>query len=66
MVAGTARYPDDPTSAGLARACLALINDDDARAELGKAAKVLADEGFDWARERAKYLGAYQRFTIGK
>lgn len=61
LLGGTARYADSATPAGLARACLALINDDDARTELGKAAKVLADERFDWARERAKYLAAYQR-----
>jgi glycosyltransferase involved in cell wall biosynthesis len=63
LLGGTARYADSTTPAGLARACLALINDDKARIELGKAAKVLADERFDWARERAKYLGVYQRLT---
>jgi glycosyltransferase involved in cell wall biosynthesis len=66
LLGATARYADSATPAGLARACLALINDDNARAELGKAAKVLADERFDWARERAKYLGAYQRLSQGK
>jgi glycosyltransferase involved in cell wall biosynthesis len=66
LLGATARYADGTTPAGLARACLALINDDDARAKLGKAAKALADERFDWARERAKYLGAYQRLTQGK
>ena len=52
---------DDATPAGLARACLMLINDDNARAEHGRAAKALADEHFDWTREQTKYVAAYQR-----
>jgi glycosyltransferase involved in cell wall biosynthesis len=63
LLGATAEYADDPTPAGLARACLALIRDDDARAMRGRAAKALADEHFDWARERAKYLAVYQRLT---
>ena len=61
LLGSTARYADNTTPAGLARACLALIKDDRARTVLGKAAKLLADERFDWARERAKYLNAYQQ-----
>jgi glycosyltransferase involved in cell wall biosynthesis len=63
LLGDIARYAEGTTPADLARACLPLINDDDARVKLGEAAKVLADECFDWARERAKYLGAYQRLT---
>jgi len=61
LLGATAEYADDATPAGLARACLRLIIDDDERAERGRAAKALADEHFDWARERAKYVAAYQR-----
>lgn len=61
LLGATAEYADDATPAGLARACLILINDDDTRAEHGRAAKELADERFDWERERAKYIAAYQR-----
>lgn len=63
LLGATAEYADDATPAGLARACLRLIIDDDARAERGRAAKALADEHFDWARERAKYVAAYQRLV---
>lgn len=61
LLGATAEYADDATPAGLARACLRLINDDHARAEHGRAAKALADEHFDWTREQAKYIAAYQR-----
>ena len=61
LLGTTAEYADDATPAGLARACLTLINDDDIRAKRGRAAKALADERFDWERERAKYVAAYQR-----
>ena len=61
LLGATAEYAKDATPAGLARACLALINDDDARAKRGRSAKALADEHFDWARERIKYVAAYQR-----
>ena len=63
LLGSTAKYADTATPEGLARACLVLINDDGARTQLGKAAKILAEERFDWARERTKYLGAYQRLT---
>jgi glycosyltransferase involved in cell wall biosynthesis len=66
LLGAAAKYADDPTPAGLARACLTLIKDDDTRAKLGRAAKLLADETFDWTRERAKYLSAYQRLTQAK
>ena len=55
------QYAQDATPKGLARACLTLIDDDKLRAERGRAAKALADEKFDWGRERGKYLAAYQR-----
>jgi glycosyltransferase involved in cell wall biosynthesis len=63
LLGATAEYAEDATPEGLARACLFLINNDDARAERGQAAKTLADERFDWARERTKYVAAYQRLA---
>lgn len=56
-------YADDATPEGLARACLTLIENDTTRIELGRAAKALADRKFDWARERAKYVAAYERLV---
>jgi glycosyltransferase involved in cell wall biosynthesis len=61
LLGGTGNFADEPTPAGLARACLALIQDDQARAESGSAAKKLADERFDWARESRKYVMALQQ-----
>ena len=63
LLGATAEYADDATPTGLARACLILIKDDNTRAERGRAAKALADERFDWERERAKYVAAYQRLA---
>ena len=62
----TAEYADDATPAGLARACLRIIQDDNARKTRGDGAKALADENFDWERERTKYLAAYQRLAREK
>ena len=59
------QFADDPTPAGLARACLALIKNDDARIRCGAAAKALADERFSWERERRKYVAAYQQLIQG-
>lgn len=63
LLGTTAQYAEDATPESLARASLLLINNDNARAERGRAAKTLADERFDWAHERTKYLAAYQRLT---
>ncbi len=56
-------FSQDNTPAGLARACLMLIEDDEARLKLGQQAKALADNRFDWAREREKYVAAYRRLV---
>jgi len=61
LLGTTAQYAEDATPESLARACLLLINNDNARTERGRAAKTLADERFDWTHERTKYLAAYQR-----
>ena len=63
LLGSTARYADDATPQGLARACLTLIDDDDTRAACGREAKALADEQFSWAREREKYVAAYARLA---
>lgn len=59
-------YADDATPAGLARACLPLIDDVEARARAGAAAKALADRKFDWALEAQAYVGAYARLLPGR
>jgi glycosyltransferase involved in cell wall biosynthesis len=63
LLGTTAQFADDATPEGLARACLPLIDNDELRLERGRAAKALADEKFDWDRERGKYLAAYQRLV---
>jgi len=61
LLGSVGHYADDATPEGLARACLPLIDNDEIRMERGRAAKALANEKFDWARERTKYLAAYER-----
>lgn len=63
LLGSTARYADDATPQGLARACLTLIDDDVTRLACGREAKALADEQFVWAREREKYVAAYARLA---
>lgn len=65
LLGAAGQYADDATPEGLARAALTLIDDDKLRVERGRAAKALADEKFDWTRERAKYLAAYERLAPG-
>jgi glycosyltransferase involved in cell wall biosynthesis len=57
--AGT--YADDGTPAGLARACLPLMQGDELRKAKAEAAQALADRRFSWDREAAKYVGAFDR-----
>jgi glycosyltransferase involved in cell wall biosynthesis len=69
LLGAAGRFAVDATPLGLARACLTLIDDEKARTECGRAAKALANERFDWERERVKYVGAYERLmqpTTGK
>ncbi len=63
LLGSTARYADDATPQGLARACLTLIDDDATRLACGREAKALADERFSWARDREKYVAAYARLA---
>ena len=63
LLGAAGQYADDATPEGLARAALTLIDDDKLRIARGRAAKALADEKFDWNRERAKYLAAYERLA---
>jgi glycosyltransferase involved in cell wall biosynthesis len=63
LLGSTARYSGDATPAGLARACLTLIDDDATRLACGREAKALADERFNWPREREKYVAAYARLA---
>lgn len=63
LLGDTAVYADDKNPAALARACLMLIKDDSERRARGLAAKALADEHFEWARERGKYIDVYQKLA---
>ena len=56
-------YAQTPDVEGLAGACLSLIEDDDLRERTGIAAKRISDSTFNWAREAAKYLEAYERLV---
>lgn len=51
------------TPEALALACMTLIENDALRQERGRAAKALADERFDWNREREKFVSAYRRLA---
>ena len=63
LLGAAGQYAGDATPEGLARAALALIENDTLRSERSRAVKALADEKFDWKRERAKYLAAYERLA---
>ena len=60
LLGDTGSYADDPTPAGLARACLSLIRNPDLRRQRGAAAKALADERFVWSREAERYVDVYR------
>lgn len=55
-------YAADATPAGLAKACLPLIEDLALRHAAGERAGALAHARFDWAREAQNYVNAYSRF----
>jgi glycosyltransferase involved in cell wall biosynthesis len=63
LLGATARYAEDATPAGLAHACLSLIEDDAMRLACGRQAKALADERFQWSHESQKYVAAYERLA---
>jgi glycosyltransferase involved in cell wall biosynthesis len=66
LLRDTASYADDATPAGLARACLPLINDKARRLEAGVKAKALADRDFNWTKEADKYRAVYEGLFNGK
>jgi glycosyltransferase involved in cell wall biosynthesis len=59
--AGVLAGGSDP--ADLARACLAVMTDDDLRKHCAAAAANLAATAFSWEREAKKYVGAYERLA---
>lgn len=61
LLGSTGSYAEDATPAGLARACLPLIVNDEERRRYGAAALALAESKFDWAREARDYVEAYDR-----
>jgi glycosyltransferase involved in cell wall biosynthesis len=58
-----AAFADTPDPDGLARACLTLMTDPLKREATGRAAKRVADKGFNWSREMSKYLAVFDRLV---
>ena len=54
-------YARTPDPAGLAEACLRLMEDESLRARSAREAARLAAETFDWNHEAKKYVAAYER-----
>jgi glycosyltransferase involved in cell wall biosynthesis len=54
-------YAPSPDPAGLAAACLSLMQDDSLRAHSGSAAAKLSAEKFVWENEARKYVATYER-----
>ena len=56
-------YAQTPDVEGLALACESLLTDEALRERTGAAAKRISDSTFNWGREAAKYLDAYERLV---
>src|SRR5262249_13851944 len=61
LLGASAQFAKEATPSGLAKACLELIKNDQARVQRGRAAKARADEQFNWEQERAKYIMAFEK-----
>jgi glycosyltransferase involved in cell wall biosynthesis len=59
--AGVYTQGDKPTD--LARACAALMQDDELRIRCTHEAARLAQHAFSWTREAGKYVAAYERLS---
>jgi glycosyltransferase involved in cell wall biosynthesis len=59
-------YAPSPDPAGLAAACLSLMQDDSLRARSGAAAAKLSAEKFVWENEARKYVATYERVLSPK
>ncbi len=66
LLGDAGRYATSRDPAGLAAACLPLVDDEALRLAAGRKAKALADERFDWSMEAAKYVAAYARLHAGR
>jgi glycosyltransferase involved in cell wall biosynthesis len=60
LLGDVALYAETPDAAGLARQVAKLMQDDALRTKLGQDAKDRADRDFDWVKESAKYVAAYE------
>jgi glycosyltransferase involved in cell wall biosynthesis len=56
-------YAQGDTPAELARACAALMQDDELRTRCAHEAARLAQHAFSWTREAGKYIAAYDRLS---
>lgn len=65
LLGRAAAYAPDDTPAGLALAIGSLILDDDLREAMGRGAEETARERFQWEREKASLLAAYERLMPG-
>ena len=59
-------YAPSPEPAGLAQACLRLMQDDDLRARSAASAAKLSAETFLWENEARKYVATYERVLSPK
>ena len=59
-------YAPSHDPAGLAGACLSLMQDERLRAQTAAAAKKLSAEAFLWEKEARKYVATYERVLEGK
>jgi glycosyltransferase involved in cell wall biosynthesis len=59
-------YAPTPDPAGLAEACLSLMQDECLRARSGAAGAKLSAEKFLWENEARKYVATYERVLSGK
>jgi glycosyltransferase involved in cell wall biosynthesis len=63
LLGTAAAYAKTPDPAGLALECHALMRDDALRRKSGEIAKAVSKNSFDWDRESAKYVNAYQKLA---
>jgi glycosyltransferase involved in cell wall biosynthesis len=66
LLGGAGVYAQSPDPAGLAEACLSLMQDDALRARLAAAATKLSTEKFLWENEARKYVATYERVLSPK
>jgi glycosyltransferase involved in cell wall biosynthesis len=66
LLGGAAVYAPSPDPAGLAQACLDLMQDEALRERSAAAAAKLSAEKFVWENEARKYVATYERVLSPK